>query len=616
MAGTATGIQVYIGATIEGLQQGLGQATGLARSAGRRIAEGLRDETLPATTAVTRSFGSLGDSMRDYARSQRQEAGTARFFVQEITAIVPASDQVKTGLMGITSAIAGGGRFGAALALATTGIQLVTSSLKEEAEADAAAARATVEHAAKLQQLRNEALLYVKAKGGATQTDLEYEKFMQDHGPKELDAQRRRRAAVEDLAKAERGLARSREAARNPGVSVGAPVDPKVFERMVRERQAAVDKIDVEILALQGDRRQAELVRDTKNAGDRVEVEKKAKEELTQMSLRHMDELERIAEEEAIAEAELRKRYAGASEATIKAMMEEVHADTAAKLLAIDAQYFQDRAAMGLKAATSGSTRFVDSQGNALGSKENQAPQIPFAGAMDVSGPSDGQKRIEANLAAQDAANAYMRDRAREAGQEIGRAYVEPMVGAFSQGLAQMIQGQASFKDVMASMWSSIVSMVTQKMGEMLSEWITSKITESLVSTAAAETEITANAGVAASGAAASQAGIPFIGPALALAAMASMFAAVMKMRESIHSAADGMDIPWGVNPLTQLHEKEMVLPAEHAETIRGLRRGGARGGGDTFVIRAMDSRSFEDFLRRNDKVALRVIADAIRDRR
>jgi lambda family phage tail tape measure protein len=44
-------------------------------------------------------------------------------------------------------------------------------------------------------------------------------------------------------------------------------------------------------------------------------------------------------------------------------------------------------------------------------------------------------------------------------------------------------------------------------------------------------------------------------------------------------TAAGGFDVPAGVNPITQLHEKEMVLPAEHADVIRGLASGnGGRG--------------------------------------
>lgn len=45
--------------------------------------------------------------------------------------------------------------------------------------------------------------------------------------------------------------------------------------------------------------------------------------------------------------------------------------------------------------------------------------------------------------------------------------------------------------------------------------------------------------------------------------------------------AAAGFDVPAGVNPVTQLHEKEMVLPAQYADVIRGLaNNGGVSAGG------------------------------------
>lgn len=42
-----------------------------------------------------------------------------------------------------------------------------------------------------------------------------------------------------------------------------------------------------------------------------------------------------------------------------------------------------------------------------------------------------------------------------------------------------------------------------------------------------------------------------------------------------VPSAAGGFDIPAGSNPMTQLHEKEMVLPKQHADVIRGLANSG-----------------------------------------
>lgn len=47
----------------------------------------------------------------------------------------------------------------------------------------------------------------------------------------------------------------------------------------------------------------------------------------------------------------------------------------------------------------------------------------------------------------------------------------------------------------------------------------------------------------------------------------------------TIPSAAGGWDIPRGMNPLTQLHEREMVLPANIADVVRGASGGGANNG-------------------------------------
>ena len=95
----------------------------------------------------------------------------------------------------------------------------------------------------------------------------------------------------------------------------------------------------------------------------------------------------------------------------------------------------------------------------------------------------------------------------------------------------------------------------------------------------AATPKIMANATTAASGAASSQASIPYIGPVLAAAAMAAMLATVGGLTSSLPSARGGWHVPAGMNPLTQLHEKEMVLPAKHAAVIDNLANGGGATG-------------------------------------
>jgi hypothetical protein len=81
----------------------------------------------------------------------------------------------------------------------------------------------------------------------------------------------------------------------------------------------------------------------------------------------------------------------------------------------------------------------------------------------------------------------------------------------------------------------------------------------------------------AGSGAAASQASIPYVGPILAVAAMAAMLATVGGLASSVPtaSASRGFDIPAFSNPITQLHAQEMVLPAHIANPLRNMLAGG-----------------------------------------
>lgn len=116
---------------------------------------------------------------------------------------------------------------------------------------------------------------------------------------------------------------------------------------------------------------------------------------------------------------------------------------------------------------------------------------------------------------------------------------------------------------------------------------------------------IGADAAGAGAGAAKSQAGIPIAGPWLALAAMAAVFAAVGGMSSKVPSAAKGFDIPRGMNPLTQLHEEEMVLPKELGNIIRGMAEGGGAGaagqGGAPIQIHTRGG----DFIHKNELGAL-----------
>ena len=189
-----------------------------------------------------------------------------------------------------------------------------------------------------------------------------------------------------------------------------------------------------------------------------------------------------------------------------------------------------------------------------------------------------------------------------------------------SQAFTAMLTRAQSFRQAMGGVFSSIRQTFVQEMvskplaalvGRFAKEgamWLangTRQISAQTATSAAVtgikKVETTENVGMNAIQAAAeafkAMAGIPYVGPILAVGAAAAAMAAVYGLMSGmggggsststtttrIPSAAGGWDIPAGINPLTQLHENEMVLPAEHAQTIREM--AGQQGGSDSTII-------------------------------
>jgi hypothetical protein len=208
--------------------------------------------------------------------------------------------------------------------------------------------------------------------------------------------------------------------------------------------------------------------------------------------------------------------------------------------------------------------------------------------------------------------------------QQEWKKAIQPITQAFDTSVMGIIQGTQTLKKGLANLFQSItLSFINDTIKTMLSNWLFgenqklaitalySKMLVALGITTAAETatakaaietpaaisSITKNAGVAASGAAASQASIPYIGPALAVAAAAAMIGMVMGYMK-FASAAGGFDVPSGIDPVTQLHGGEMVLPANLAENVRNM----TGGGRSTINLQCWDSRDVKSFLKGNNR--------------
>jgi hypothetical protein len=110
-------------------------------------------------------------------------------------------------------------------------------------------------------------------------------------------------------------------------------------------------------------------------------------------------------------------------------------------------------------------------------------------------------------------------------------------------------------------------------------------------------------------------AAIPFVGPFMAPAAAAAAGIAIMGFAGHVASAEGGYDIPRGLNPMTQLHSAEMVLPAELANRVRGMTGDGAGSGGSVhFNVSAIDGASVKKFFVEHGDKIIAVVQKGARD--
>lgn len=223
--------------------------------------------------------------------------------------------------------------------------------------------------------------------------------------------------------------------------------------------------------------------------------------------------------------------------------------------------------------------------------------------------------------------------------------YLQPFVSGFTNGLKKMMDGTLSFSQAIqglgqmivsafGDMITSIVSSWISSLAKMAAQWLANLVFQETTAKASDATrlatgiaarvaEASGMASVMAVAAGASVAAIPGVGWMMAPGVMAAAYEAGMAMAATA-AAAGGFDVPSGMNPVTQLHAEEMVLPAPLANTVRAMaaNSGGAAASmpsssSQTIHIHAVDAKSFERMLRgSNGSAAINVAKDFMRNRR
>jgi len=184
-----------------------------------------------------------------------------------------------------------------------------------------------------------------------------------------------------------------------------------------------------------------------------------------------------------------------------------------------------------------------------------------------------------------------------EARKQIAKDFVLPIEHAFASAVRSMIVSGKDFTEAMKDMMLGLVDAVISGFLKMAGQAIITAIAGKAIDSMKAVAEVTHNAGIAGSAAAAATAGIPFAGPFLAIEAGLAMAAAVEAAFQPMAIAARGADLPSGGPFPTLLHSREMVLPAELADVVRG----GGGGGGDVHahfhISGPIDGDSFRRFV-------------------
>lgn len=173
------------------------------------------------------------------------------------------------------------------------------------------------------------------------------------------------------------------------------------------------------------------------------------------------------------------------------------------------------------------------------------------------------------------------------------------VASTFASNMTKMIQGGETWQKFMQNIAGSILTAILNMFTKWVAQQAISMIETKLLGKEAASSQVSANAASAATGAMASVAAIPYYGWAMAPEVGASTFALAEGYQASIASAAGGYELP--SDQLVYAHKDEMVLPAKLSNGIRDMIDAGhssASGGGVTANINAVDSKSFEGYLK------------------
>ena len=163
------------------------------------------------------------------------------------------------------------------------------------------------------------------------------------------------------------------------------------------------------------------------------------------------------------------------------------------------------------------------------------------------------------------------------------KGFQDATASSWAQTITKMAEGTESFSEGWKDLVRGMADAFIQAIAQMAAQWAAQQLINLVLGQTTAESQIAAAAGVAGAQGTASFAGAPW-----PIDMGAPAFGAAMAATAASFAVAErGYDVPKGINPMTQLHSEEMVLPRAYADVIRDMAgqspgdRGSPYGGGN-----------------------------------
>lgn len=261
--------------------------------------------------------------------------------------------------------------------------------------------------------------------------------------------------------------------------------------------------------------------------------------------------------------------------------------------------------------------------------------QIQYYEALKVLYVTDAAQRQQyenAEVKATQKAAQEMVDVQQKAAQQTKttwNAAMKPIEHSFGSAIQTMVTSTHGFSaSVKSSLDTVVKGAFSTQINAMVHQWLTGETEKTAgtmiankmrvadttaaatqtkaVNASTATTDIQTKAVQAAAGAYNAIVGIPYVGPILAIAAMAAAEAVVMGLIGKISSAEGGMVV--GHDQLAMVHEDEMILPSNISQGINekilgknpfGESTGDSKSvGGNHYHFSALDQRSFDRYIK------------------